>query len=154
MPPQITLTNDHNVGQHLSATMRTRSGQLIPLEDLGHVMKITAKGKSKKRSFTPISRGGKTITRNIPQGWDGEVQFVRMNGNLTDMFATIEQNFYDSGEDFVFDLACAVINPDGSTNQYLFGECSLNDPDFGDWEGNKEVEQGFGFMASYLKKVS
>lgn len=151
MPTDVVI-QDHNIGTDASLTFQFGSGQVIPAENLAHVMSFSAKRIQKTTEKIPISNKGLPLRRSIPQGWQVTMKFLRYNGNLTEVFGTLDDNYYASGLPTRFALSVAVRNPDGTLNSYLFKECAFEDFDFGMFEGNDGVEQEVSFKAQKMER--
>lgn len=148
------VVGDINVGQDLSVSFQTDTGQVIAADTLGLVMRFSAKAENEKIKKTPISHGGKPRRRSIPNGWNGSVKIMRVNGNVTAFGASLMNDFHEAGKMRLFSISVSIVNRDDSLDEYLFQSCSLGDFDFGDWEANKEVEQEINFEAESMRIVS
>lgn len=155
MPAQATdIRGDHNKGQNVSITITTDTGQVIPAASLGLVMEFECKLENSKTKLTPISHGGKTRKRNQPEGWNGSIKFARVNGNVMRFVLAYVQHFRKTGNTRLFSLNVTILNPDGTTDEYLIQNCSLGDFDAGTWTANKEVEQVLPFEAEDCVEAS
>lgn len=141
---------DYNVGQNIAISIvRNKTGETFVADDLGLVMKFKAQGKDEEKEINPLSTNGEPIFRVIPKGWHGSIQFARMNGSLTALCNGITNSFYGAfGKSEKFTMRVRITNPNNSTDGYTFSGMVLLNFDFGEFEANKEVLQGFEFRAS------
>jgi hypothetical protein len=124
----------------------TGASTSIPADALGHLMEINAEQSVETVVIEPITDGGRSVNENLYTGWTGAMGWTRANGALTALLSALEQNYY-SGLRAHFDLGVTVNNIDGTQDQYLFVQCSLNRPQFGQFRMRAAVEQTLGFTA-------
>lgn len=153
-PLPTDIVGDHNKGQNISISITTDTGQVIPAASLGLVMKFSSKLINDKQKLTPISHGGKTRVRNLPEGWQGDIEWARVNGNVKRFVLAYVNYFRETGNIRLFSLNVTILNPNGTTEEYLYKNCSLGDFDAGSWEGNKHVTQGLPWEAEDCVEVS
>ena len=147
------VINDINIGQDLTLTFQTQSGQIIPASDLGLLLSFEAKQENQKLKVSPISHGGRPIFRSVPMGWNGNIMWARFNGNLSNLVAKLVNNFHESGQLILFNMQTSILNRDSTIDNYLWLGCSLSDHDFGKFEAFQEVEQGLSFQAQEMRQV-
>ncbi len=155
MPVGLTdIVGDYNKGQNIILSITTDTGQVIPAAALGLVMKFDLKLENTKQKLVPISHGGIARKRNIPEGWMGSIRWARVNGNVMRFVLTLVNDFRKTGNIRLFSLNITVVNPDGTTDEYLAKNCTIGDFDSGSWEANKEVEQELPFECEDVEEVS
>jgi hypothetical protein len=94
----------------------------------------------------PITDGGRSINENVYTGWNGTMNFTRVNGSLTALFSALEQNYY-AGIRVHWDIAITVQNIDGTLDEYLHHMCSIGRPGFGAFRSRQPVEQALAWEA-------
>src|SRR5271163_2567612 len=57
---------------------------------------------------TPLDNGGILINRNIYRGWEGDMDFIRYNGNATLLMAAIMGQFNTLGNESYFNIEAVV----------------------------------------------
>ena len=141
------VSNGFNIGPDASATLIYRpTGQPLPADALGLLMEITAEQKAEAIIAEPITDGGKPVLENYFMGWSGSLNFTRVIGALTGIFATMSTYFYAGGRPS-WDIQIGVKNIDGSLDEYLFTQCVFTRPQFGRFRARAAVEQSLTFDA-------
>lgn len=141
------ISNGFNIGPDASVSLIYRpTGQVLPSDALGILMEITAEQKAEAIIVEPITDGGKPALENYFLGWSGSLNFTRVIGALTGIFATMSTYFYAGGRP-KWDVQVSVSNIDGSLDEYLFTQCVFTRPQFGRFRARAAVEQSLTFDA-------
>lgn len=151
MPDQVI--QDHNIGTDVSIMFKFPNGQVVAAEQLAHVESFSPKRIQKSSERTPLSNRGDVIRRSIPQGWEISMKFTRYNGNLTNVFTQMDENYRANGLPQRFDISATVRNPDGSLNQGTFVNCIFENFGFGDFQGVDATEQELSIKAQRYQQT-
>ncbi len=89
----------------------------------------------------------------IPQGWKGSFSVDRGDSTLDDLFAQMEQGYYNGGGLFAFAITQTIQEANGSVSQYRFEGVALKLASGGEFKGDSTVKQELNFSASFRKKV-
>ena len=151
----MSLPSGFNLGPDASLIFIWRpTGQQLAAENIGKLMEFSAEQQVETQKIVPITGGGKSINANLYTGWSGNINFTRVNGNLTAIFATQEANYY-AGQRANWDMIVGVNNAtDGTVDEYLFQLCSFNRGQFGMFQTRNPVEQSMSFEASTVILLS
>ena len=149
------VVNSHNVGTDLnSCILQPATGGAYPVEQLGHLKELRAKGEVTPTTITPVIYGGLRLHRNIYHDYSGSLLFERYNGALVSFWNNILQTFQNTGAETYFSIYATVINPVvNTTDEYLFAHCVLDMDNFGNFNGTSAVEQGLAFRCQTLAIV-
>ena len=151
MPDQIIQA--HNIGTDASIMFKFPNGQVIAAENLAHVESFSPKRIQKSSEVTPMSNKGDVIRRSIPQGYEISMKYTRYNGNLTNVFHQMDEDYRANGLPAVFDMSVTVRNPDGSLNQGTFVNCIFENFGFGDFQGIDPVSQELTIKAQRYQQT-
>lgn len=136
--PILLLPNAFNVGQDFSGTISdgtyTRN-----LDEFGHLESFNGRALTKKIEVAPISRGGKHLYRTLYAGAEVKIRWARAFAALQYFWTALQNNYFNNHTFTSFVIAGSVINRDGTIDEHLFTGCEVDDPDFGDFEGAKQV---------------
>ena len=151
----MSVPSTFNVGPDASLIFIWRpTGVQVPASNIGHLMEFSAEQQVDTQKIIPITRGGRSVNANLYTGWSGTINFTRVNGNLTAIFAIQEENYYQ-GQRANWDMIIGVNNAgDGTVDEYLFRLCSFNRGQFGAFQTRNPVEQSMGFEASTVQLLS
>jgi hypothetical protein len=153
MSSSLTV-NGFNIGTNITVTISDQFGDVFNAGDLGHLQEIGANFDMEMLKISPITRGGKPMYLAIPSGLSGTMRFTRFNGALTSMFTQLYQLYYNNGILPKFTITVSVINPDSTTDQYIFTGVVFSRPGFGDFQNIREVDQGFSWNAENCVSTS
>ena len=113
---------------------------------LGRLISLNAMPVIQETSSVPLTNGGIRIVRNIYQGWNGDMDFVRYNGNLSGLMAGIMGTFNSLGTETYFNIDVLVFNViTGSTDTYTFVNCVLSQVNIGNFGELSRVDQRLHF---------
>ena len=87
-----------------------------------------------------------------PAGWDGTISLDRVNSNVDDAFASLEQAYYN-GQDIGTMTITETITETSGITQYRYTGVSLRLEEGGSFKGDGLVDQKIGFVASRRTKV-
>lgn len=151
----MSLPSAFNVGPDASVVFIWRpDGTQVAASDIGHLMEFSAEQQVNTLKEVPISRGGQSINANLYTGWSGSINFLRVQGDLTAIFAIQEANYY-KGQRANWDIIVGVNNAAvGTIDEYLFQLCSFGRPQFGAFHTRSGVEQSLSFEASTCRLLS
>jgi hypothetical protein len=94
----------------------------------------------------PLDNGGIRIVRNIYQGWNGDIDFIRYNGNASLLMASIMSIFNQLGNESYFNIEAVVYNViSQTTDTYTFLNCVLSQINSGDYREISRVDQRLHF---------
>lgn len=142
MPPTSNpVTDEFNVGTDISLIFQFANGLIVPFENLAHLMSFSSKREKELIKKKPCSKKGKVLRRVQPEGYMVTIKALRNGGNLSNVFLTLDQNFYANGRNTKFAISGTVRNPEGGADTYLWTEMVFDDFDFGQFEGTDGVEQ-------------
>lgn len=113
-------------------------------------------GFSSKPETTTIKvKGLDGITRPLVfhDGWGGQFDLERQNGELESYWAELEENYHAGISLQAGTIIETIREADGSVTQYRYTGVVLKLEDLGDRAGDKTVKQKLGFMASRRIKV-
>lgn len=138
----------YNIGVDLSVACSDDQGDSFPLQALGHVMDFDSDADDTEIKIVPISNGGKPLFQTVWAGGHGRIMFTRVNGNLQNMILQLMAAYHGIGLIPQFSLATAILNRDGSVDEYLYSGVQWNKPRFGNYKALKEVDQALDFSWS------
>jgi hypothetical protein len=151
--PILQLPNAFNVGQDFSATISdglfTRN-----LDEFGQLEMFRARALTKKIEVAPISRGGKHLYRTLYAGAEVHVRWARVFAAMQYLWTALQNNYFNQHQFTSFIIAASVINRDGTVDQHLFTGCEIDDPDFGDFEGAKQVNNEMNLRCQQYQVIS
>ena len=139
-----------NVGTDFSAMLMDNFGDIFPLSQFGLVMDFESESLDRELEVVPISDGGVPLFQTIWAGVRGRISFTRQNGQLQQMISDLMGAYHDFGVIPEFEIAAAVVNRDGSVDEYLYHAVQLSRPHFGDYRAEKEVTMRLEFRASRM----
>jgi len=146
------VIQDFNIGKDATVMFKFPSGQVISGVQLAHIESVSVKRLQKMTEKTPMTNNGDTLRRSHPQGYELTMKCTRYNGNLTEVFTQMDENYRNSGLPQRFDVNITVRNPDGTLNQGTFTNCVFENFGFGDFEGIDAVSQDVSMKAQrYVK---
>lgn len=139
--------NNRNTGRDYSIDIATASGAL-PLPPT--VTSIDMKPKYKTIYSNPIN--GVPAETNIPDGWEGTIEFERNGSAFDTFFAALELAYY-SGQNLQPGTANEIIQePNGGVSQFRYLNFVIRLDDPGQWKGDTLVNVKLHCFAS--NKVS
>lgn len=145
------------IGQDLRLVVfqPTSGGASFTDTALGRIVSFNATPVISPIARVPLTNGGIRVVRNIYQGWDVDMDFVRYNGHLTLLMASIMGVFNTIGNETYFNLDAVVydvISQTTDTYTFLNGVISqVNTGSFGEtaaveqrlhWEGQNILVNG------------
>jgi hypothetical protein len=143
------------VGQDLRLVMFTPvsivGGVAVPTagfssDQLGRLAGFNATPVISEVSGVPLDNGGVRIVRNIYQGWNGDIDFMRYNGNLSLLMASIMGIFNQLGNETYFQIDAVVYNViTQTTDTYTFQNCVISQVDLGRFGETGRVDQRLHF---------
>ena len=142
-----------SVGQDLRLVLFTpvalagvAAGGGFSSDALGRLIGMNAEPVIQEVSATPLDNGGLRIVRNIYQGWNGDIDFVRYNGNLSKLMGSIMSIFNNVGNESYFNIEAVVYNVvSQTTDTYTFLNCVLSRGNLGNFGEVSRVEQRLHF---------
>lgn len=139
--------NGYNIGADISLTIRNDFGDQFTAVSLGHLMRVEATMDFEQLKVTPITGGGLPLYEAVPNGASGTMEFTRYNGEMARVFATLMNAFYNQGILPHWAIEVNVMNRDMSVDDYTFSGVVFTRPQFGNFDGIREVTQTleFGF---------
>jgi hypothetical protein len=151
----VSVPSTFNVGPDASLIFIWRpTGTQVAAGDIGHLMEFSAEQQVETQKIVPITRGGRSVNANVYTGWSGNINFTRVNGNLTAILAVQEANYY-AGQRANWDMIVGVNNAgDGTIDEYLFRLVSFSRGQFGAFQTRNPVEQSVSFEASTVQLLS
>jgi len=141
------------VGQDLQLVLFTpvslagaTTGGGISSDALGRLVSFNAMPVIQEIARTPVDNGGLRIIRNIYQGWNGDLDFVRYNGNLSLLMASIMSIFNTTGNESYFNIEAVVYDVvSQTTDTYTFLNCVLSQVNSGTFGELSSVDQRLHF---------
>src|SRR6185437_8963787 len=118
---------------------------------LGRLIGMNAEPVIQEVSAVPVDNGGVRLVRNIYQGWNGDIDFVRYNGNLSLLMGSIMSIFNNLGNESYFNIEAVVYNViSQTTDTYTFLNCVLSRGNLGNFAEVSRVEQRLHFEGQNL----
>lgn len=113
---------------------------------LGRLVGMSASPVIQEVSAVPVDNGGNRIVRNIYTGWNGDLDFVRYNGNASLLMASIMSIFNNLGNESYFNIEAVVYNViSQTTDTYTILNCVLSQVNIGHFGETARVEQRLHF---------
>lgn len=141
--------SEYNVGRDIALTIYTTDAG--PL-DFGLQTKFDA--KPVYAEIKVVGLDGVMRPAYLPEGHQGNFDYVRQDSQIDDYFCALEANYYDGGDLPSGTITETITEVDGSISQYRYEGIALKADDAGSWAGNKEVALKVDFMASRRRKVA
>lgn len=132
-----------SIGRDITLAITTPQGAVL---NLG---KVTAWDCKQDSTETKI-KGLDGITDNMQfydEGWTGTFTADRRDGDLDDLFISLQQNYQAGQDQQYFKILETVSEPDGSVSQFMFTRVTLKFTDAGSWEASKTVTRKVEFWA-------
>jgi hypothetical protein len=137
-----------NVGRDVTLTIFTTAGTV----ETDNLKNFNAKQLTSDVKVVLIT--GIMLPAYLPEGWEGNFDFVRTDSSIDDYFAALEAGYY-SGQDLpTGTITETITNVDGSISEYQFQNVAMRLADAGSWSGNKDVELKVEFIASTRVKIA
>ena len=141
------------VGQDLRLVLFTpvsiagaTSGGGFTSDQLGRLVGMNASPVISEIARVPLDNGGVRLVRNIYQGWNGDIDLVRYNGNASLLMASIMSIFNNLGNESYFNIEAAVYNViTQTTDTYTFLNCVLSQVNMGNFGETNAVDQRLHF---------
>jgi hypothetical protein len=113
---------------------------------LGRLVSMNAMPVISEIQRVPLDNGGIRIVRNIYEGWNGDIDFVRYNGNASLLMASIMSIFNNLGNESYFNIEAVVYNVVTQTQDtYTFLNCVLSQVNMGNFGERASVDQRLHF---------
>ncbi|PKN07937.1 MAG: hypothetical protein CVU24_17990 [Betaproteobacteria bacterium HGW-Betaproteobacteria-18] len=140
--------NGFTVGRDVTLTIITSSGPLN--------LSLITSFKSKQDTSEQKVKGLDGITRHARfyDGWSGSFSLDRMNSNVDDYFAQLEDNYFMGINELPCTITETIQEVDGSVSQYRYTNVLLKLDDAGDYSGDKTVKQSISFVASRRQQTA
>lgn len=139
-----------NVGTDASFVVADNFGDYFPLELLGPVMDFESEALDRELEVVPISNGGVPEFQTVWAGVRGRITYTRVNGQFQQIVADLMSAYFDFGIIPIFTIGGAVLNRDGSIDEYLYTGVQFSRPRLGDYRAEREVTMGLEFRASRM----
>lgn len=124
----------------------TTAGGAFTSDALGRLVSMNATPVIQEVSAVPLDNGGVRIVRNIYQGWNGDLDFVRYNGNLSLLMGSVMSVFNNLGNESYFNVEAVVYNViSQTTDTYTFLNCVLSQVNIGQFGETARVDQRLHF---------
>lgn len=143
----------YNIGTDISVAVSDDQGDAFPINALGHMMDFDSEADDTEIKIVPITNGGKPLFQTVWAGGHGRITFTRVNGNLQAMILELMAAYHNFGLIPQFAIAVAILNRDGSVDEYLYTGVQFNKPKFGNFKAMKEVDQSLDFSWSDCVKT-
>jgi hypothetical protein len=138
-----------NIGQDLRLVMFqpvNGAGGSFTDTALGRIVSFNAVPVISEIARVPLTNGGVRVVRNVYQGWNGDMDFVRYNGNLSTLMASIMGIFNTLGNESYFNIDALIYNQISQTTDTLtFLNCVLSQANTGSFGETAAVEQRLHF---------
>lgn len=89
----------------------------------------------------------------LPEGWEGSLEYDRQNDALDAYVASLETAYYAGLNLQTAQITETIANPDGSTSIYRFTGVVFKLSNSGSWKGDDRVAQKLDWCASLRIKV-
>lgn len=142
------MTENYNIGSDTTLTIIVNGGLLVhQILTSFEARQITTKLKS--TAITGVNR-----YRELPEGWEGTLEYDRGDSQLDDFFAAAEAGRYAGLPPPVITITETTSDPNtGIPAKYRFTEVALKLETIGARSGDKKVEEKISWTASRRKKV-
>lgn len=142
-----------NIGTDLSIAISDQFGDLFGAQLLGNLMEADAESEDTEIKIVPLTGGGVPIYQTIWSGMRGHIMYTRSSGSLSRMIIDLMSAYHDQGLLPQFAMTWAVLNRDGTVDEYLFSGVQWIRPRLGNFRATKEVDERLEFRASRLTGV-
>lgn len=134
--------NNFSIGRDLTLQVVTPTGPL-------QINKITGFMASQDQIDEKI-KGLDGVTQHVifPDGWKGEFEVERQDGQVDAYFAQLEAAYYAGSNLQAGTITETILESDNSVSVFQFQQVLLKLLDAGKWEGAKTVKMKIGFVSS------
>jgi hypothetical protein len=120
-------------------------------DSIGRLVGMNAVPRIHEVEGTPLDLGGIALDRNIYRGWEGDIDFIRYNGNLSLLMQSIMSNFNVFGNESYFNIEAVVYNVIQQTQDtYTFLNCVLSQGNLGNFAELSRVDQRLHFRGQNM----
>lgn len=127
--------NDFNIGSDTKVTVLVNGAVLT-----AQIMtKFEAKQKTSQLNSKAID--GVNRNRELPEGWDIDMEWDRGNSVIDDFVASEEAARYAGQPPSEISILETTNNPDGSVSRYRYTKCTLKLDTAGERSGDSKVTQ-------------
>lgn len=96
---------------------------------------------------------GVQMRAELPKGWTFRLESERGSSALDDLFAQIEETWYNAGIVTVSTLFQYITEPGGSQTTFAFDNVSLKFDNPGDWKSDASVKSSLSGSANRRRRV-
>lgn len=146
----FTVLDAFNIGQDVNVIIADDKGNQNNLSDFGHWLELSVEADTHLIDIRPASRSGIPIRQMIPQGFHGRVRFARVNGSIGRLWLQQMLNWYNLHQLSKFTMEIAILNRDGTVDEYACSGITFDKPSLLDARGDKEVEQSLEFFGANI----
>jgi hypothetical protein len=115
-------------------------------DQIGRIVGMNAMPVISEIQRVPLDNGGIRIVRNIYEGWNGDIDFVRYNGNASLLMAAIMGIFNTLGNESYFNIEAVIYDVvSQTTDTYTFLNCVLSQINMGNFGERNAVDQRLHF---------
>lgn len=115
-------------------------------DQIGRIVGMNAMPVISEIQRVPLDNGGIRIVRNIYEGWNGDIDFVRYNGNASLLMAAIMGIFNTLGNESYFNIEAVIYDVvSQTTDTYTFLNCVLSQINMGNFGERNSVDQRLHF---------
>lgn len=102
-----------------------------------------------------VIKGSDGIVRylELPEGWEGELDYTRQNSAVDDYISGLETSYYAGLNNLTAQMTKTVVNPDMSISTFQFQGVVFKLTDGGTWNSDNEIKQKLGWVASLRVKL-
>lgn len=137
--------SDFNVGQDVSVTIQSSTGQSWTADQLGHMIDVELDREANVAKVPAITRGGKTPMMPIPKGYKGKLSFARINGALEKALIQADQLWFNQGIATFFTIQLQLRNRDTSVDTYLVKDACVPSGKLIHAKQDQHIDQDFPF---------
>ena len=109
------------------------------------------KPTTKRLMSEPVN--GKPIYREVPQGWEGTLEYDRYDGAIDDYFATWEANYWNGASYLAGSITQTVQEQTGAISQYQYQGVAMKLDTAGTYKAADKVPVKITWCASTRVKV-
>lgn len=139
------------VGQSYNVGSDTKITILVNGNPLGAQIMTNFEAKQDTTQTKSTAIDGKTRARELPMGWNLDMEWDRGNSVIDDFFVTEEANRFNGLQPSDVTILETTTNPDGTVSRYRFEGCALKQDTAGDRKGDAKVTQKASAYASRRK---
>lgn len=118
---------------------------------LTNMTKFDSKQRTMKETSKPLN--ARPIYAHTPDGWDGTIDYDRVNSSVDAFFSQMEVAYWNNTLTYSGTITLYLKELNGTTTQWLFSGVAMTLSDAGTLESQKKVSQKISFEAADRKQI-